>query len=127
MCFTDRMVKTKDAYYKVKGHFVMGNYSKHASIDFKASKRTITLENRLDLSGSDALTVPAELFFDNHGKWAKHPVIYLIDPLRNSHKTLMVMLPEGEYTSRHFTTNHEKFYEEAKELGLTEGTLVKGN
>ena len=66
----------EDVYYEFKGHFFLGHYEEHKTRPFMASKKTISLEAKLDSTGNK-IKVPEKLFALSHGKWEKHPAVFL--------------------------------------------------
>ena len=114
-------------------NFELGEYGsvQHSAraIKFRASKRILILEHRLDISGGNQIQVPAKLYALNTNKrWQRHPVVFFRNQA-NDHKgideDLVVILEGGKFTTRYMESGSSQhlsdFYKETKQLDLTKG------
>ena len=125
-CFTGKMDKkfNKKLYYEFEGHFFLGNYEINKTRPFKASRKTTTLDTKLDPT-SEKIEVPAELYAMHGGKWQKHPTVFLTHD-QHANAYLNVILSSNGHILVSFTPtvpSMTDFYEEAERLRLTRGVL----
>ncbi len=124
--YIDKMNKkfNDDVYYEFEGHFFLGHYEEHKTRPFRASKKTTTLDNKLDSTG-EKIKVPAELFALYDGKWEKHPTVFLTKDQYEDTYINVLLAAGGHLLQSYRPTNPSmtEFYEEAERLGLTRGSL----
>lgn len=111
----------EEKYYSFTWNFDdEGRLLKHLNIKAKASKKTITLENKLEpYETGFEITVPTELFILKGDEWKKHPIVFFRYNDRGCGKDIIVILKDGKHSFTNYTSKQEPFYNEAKRLGLT--------
>jgi len=116
-----------EEFYVFDGHIFNGNYEEHKSRLFKASRRTIRLEHKLDPTG-DFLEVPAKLYAKVKGVWKRHPVVYFSNrDYTGRERDLVVILADGRFTTQYYKNvinsgYLDELHDEAKKRGLIVGT-----
>lgn len=114
------------------------NYYGYSNARYRAYYPTIRISVTNDDTGRTAeLDLPSKLeALNRNGEWVKHPVVFRHDSDYKGHNGyLIIFLMNGwqsHYLGHKWNPCLNKFYEEARDKGLTEGnennimTIVKG-